>query len=51
MTLRLNRPQEELTRELERAFVLGRHHFRLEGNRWDLIDARLLAEFRLELLT
>jgi len=50
MTLRLNRQQEELTRELERAFVLGRHHFRLEDNRWDLIDARLLAEFRLEFL-
>jgi hypothetical protein len=50
-TLRLNRQQEELTRELERAFVLGRQNFRVEGNRWDLIDARLLAEFRLELLS
>ena len=51
MTLRLNRQEEELTRELERAFVLGRHHFRLDGNRFDLIDARLLAEFRLEFLS
>jgi hypothetical protein len=50
MTLRLNRQQEELTRELERAFTLGRHRFRIEGNHWDLIDARLLAEFRLEFL-
>ncbi len=50
ITLRLNRQQEELTRELERAFTLGRHRFRIEGNRWDLIDARLLAEFRLEFL-
>ncbi|HOC42624.1 MAG TPA: hypothetical protein PKJ99_06345 [Thermoanaerobaculales bacterium] len=50
ITLRFHQRQEATTSELERAFTLGRHHFRLEGNRWDLIDARLLAEFRLELL-
>lgn len=49
-TLRLTRRQEELNRELERAYLLGRHYFRLDGNHWDLIDARLLAEFRLEYL-
>jgi hypothetical protein len=49
-TLRLTQRQAELNRELERAYLLGRHHFRLEGNSWDLIDARLLAEFRLEFL-
>jgi hypothetical protein len=36
--------------DLERAYTQGRHHFRIEGNQWDLIDARLLAEFRLEYL-
>jgi hypothetical protein len=49
-TLRLTRRQAELNQELERAYVIGRHHFRLEGSRWDLIDSRLLAEFRLEYL-
>ena len=49
-TLRLTRRQAELNQELERAYLLGRQHFRLEGNHWDLIDARLLAEFRLEYL-
>lgn len=49
-TLRLTQRQAELNRELERAYLLGRHNFRLEGNHWDLIDARLLAEFRLEYL-
>ena len=39
-----------LGRELERAYILGRHYSRLEGSPWDLIDARLLAEFRLEYL-
>jgi len=50
ITLRFHHRQELNLGELERAFTLGRHHFRLEGNRWDLIDARLLAEFRLEFL-
>ena len=38
---------EENTRRVERAYTIGRHYYRLEGNTWDLIDARLLAEYRL----
>jgi hypothetical protein len=49
-TLRLSRRPEQLQRMLEEAYTLGRHHWRLEGSQWDLIDARLLAEFRLEYL-
>jgi hypothetical protein len=37
----------EVQRRVERAYTIGRHYFRLEGNSWDLIDARLLAEYRL----
>jgi hypothetical protein len=49
-TLRLTRRPEDLQRQMEAAYTRGRHHFRLEGSRWDLIDARLLAEHRLEYL-
>jgi hypothetical protein len=49
-TLRLSRTPAQLQRELEVAFTRGRHYFRFEGNSWDLIDARLLAEFRVESL-
>jgi hypothetical protein len=38
---------QEVQRRIERAYTIGRHYFRLEGNTWDLIDARLLAEYRL----
>ncbi len=51
MTLRLSAPGEDVRRTVDRAIVTGRHWFRLDGSRWDLIDARLLAEFRLELLS
>jgi hypothetical protein len=50
MTIRLRGNTNRLERDLERAYTQGRHHFRIEGNQWDLIDARLLAEFRLEYL-
>ncbi len=50
LTIRLSRDPQKLERELERAYTRGRHYFRVEGSRWDLIDARLLAEFRLEYL-
>jgi hypothetical protein len=33
--------------EIERAYTIGRHYYRIEGSRYDLIDARLLAEYRL----
>jgi hypothetical protein len=32
---------------LERAYTIGRHFYRIEGSEYDLIDARLLAEYRL----
>jgi len=51
VTLHLGSSTAELQRTLDRAFALGRHYFRLEGNHYDLIDARLLAEFRLESVT
>ncbi len=51
MTLHLSSPTGDLQRELDRAFLIGRHWFRFEGSHWDLIDARLLAEFRLEMLS
>ena len=38
---------DEVTRRVERAYTIGRHYFRIEGSRYDLIDARLLAEYRL----
>ncbi len=38
---------DEIQRRIERAYTIGRHYFRFEGNTWDLIDARLLAEYRL----
>ncbi len=49
-TLHLSRRPENLQRQLEEAYARGRHHFRISGNHWDLIDARLLAEHRLEYL-
>jgi hypothetical protein len=33
--------------EIERAYTIGRHYYRIEGSQYDLIDARLLAEYRL----
>jgi hypothetical protein len=50
LTIRLRGDTARLERQLERDYALGRHSFRIDGNRWDLIDARLLAEFRLEYL-
>jgi len=38
---------DEIQREIERAYIIGRHYYRFEGSDYDLIDARLLAEFRL----
>ena len=33
--------------EIERAYTIGRHYYRIEGSEYDLLDARLLAEYRL----
>jgi len=49
-TLRLTRRPEDLQRQMEAAYIRGQHYFRIEGSHWDLIDARLLAEHRLEYL-
>jgi hypothetical protein len=51
LTLRLSQSPADLQRRLEVAYTVGRHFFRLVGSRWDLIDARLLAEYRLETLS
>ncbi len=45
-TLRLSNDRAQVQRELDRVFVRGRQLYRIEGSRWDLMDARLLAEFR-----
>ncbi len=50
LTLRLTRDPGQVQRQIEHAFVRGQHYFRVEGSRFDLVDARLLAEFRLEYL-
>jgi hypothetical protein len=50
-TIHISRNPQDLQRRLDRLYTQGRHHFRLEGNRrGDLIDARLLAEHRIEYL-
>lgn len=36
-----------VVKKIERDYVIGPQYFRLEGSRYDLIDARLLAEYRL----
>jgi len=38
---------DEVQRQIERAYTIGRHYYRIEGSDYDLIDARLLAEYRL----
>jgi len=51
VTLRLGGAAEDARRSLEQAYVIGEHYYRVEGSRWDLIDARLLAEFRLDIFS
>jgi hypothetical protein len=36
-----------VVKKIERDYTLGPQFFRVEGSRYDLIDARLLAEYRL----
>ncbi len=50
-TLRLGRTSRQLSRQLETDYLQGKILFRLVNNRWDLIDARLLAEHRLDVLS
>ena len=50
LTLRVRSDPRQLQRDMEIAYTTGRHYFRLVGNRYPLIDARRLAEYRLELM-
>ncbi len=38
---------DEVQQQIERAYTIGRQYFRIDGSDYDLIDARLLAEYRL----
>ncbi len=49
-TFRVGTDQRLVLREMEREIVRGRQLFRYTGSRWDLIDARMLAEYRLDSL-
>ncbi len=50
-TFHLSGDQQELQQKLDEAYFHGRQFFRYEGAQYDLIDARLLAEFRMEALS
>jgi hypothetical protein len=50
-TFLVSADRQAIEAQLDAAYFLGRHYFRLEGNHWDLVDARLLAEFRLDCLS
>jgi len=50
MLFRAGTGNDELRRQMEAAYLRGRHLFTWSGCRWDLIDARLLAEHRLDTL-
>lgn len=47
---RVGTDQRQVMQELDRQLVRGRQLFRYTGSRWDLIDARLLVEYRLDSL-
>ncbi|MCU0302907.1 MAG: hypothetical protein MUC56_02460 [Thermoanaerobaculales bacterium] len=49
--LRMMADPDIVVRRIERAYTVGEQFFRVEGSRWDLVDARLLAEFRLTSVT
>jgi len=50
MIFRAGTGRRTLRRQMEAAFLRGRHFFTWTGCPWDLIDARLLAEHRLDTL-
>ena len=45
--LRMLADPEIVVRKIERNYIVGPQYFRVEGSEYDLIDARLLAEYRL----
>jgi hypothetical protein len=50
LTLRVRSDPTQMQRDMEIAYTTGRHYFRVVGNRFPLLDARRLAEYRLELM-
>ncbi len=51
LTIHLQFDQERIRREIEVTYTTGKHFFHLEGNRFKLLDARRLAEFREETIS
>ncbi len=49
-TFRAGTTLQGLEGELKRDFLQGPVFFRITGSRWDLVDTRILGEFRLDLL-
>lgn len=47
---RVGADQRQVLQQMDRDLVRGRQLFRYTGSRWDLIDARLLVEYRLDSL-
>ena len=45
--LRMMADPEIVVKKIERNYIIGPQYFRVEGSDYDLIDARLLAEYRL----
>lgn len=45
--LRMMADPEIVVKKIERSYTVGKQYFRVEGSEYDLIDARLLAEYRL----
>jgi len=45
--LRMLADPEIVVQKIERNYIVGPQYFRVEGSEYDLIDARLLAEYRL----
>ncbi len=45
--LRMLADPEIVVKKIERSYTVGQQFFRIEGSDYDLIDARLLAEYRL----
>ena len=50
LTFRVGMDRTAIQRRMEAAYLTGRHLHRFSGTPWDLVDARLLAEHRLDTL-
>jgi len=49
-TFRVGANADQIRKRMNAELLRGRQFFRFTGSRWDLIDARLLAEYRLEMV-